>query len=97
MSDGSIARMDLTGLSSDGLEDLEVFEGASSGMLHDNDIKAAASVIDSGSTAALLVYENRWAAPLATALARSGAQLVALERVPVQALLAALDAAEAAS
>jgi len=83
MSDGSIARLDLT--------------GASSGMLHDNDIKAAASVIDSGSTAALFVYENRWAAPLATALRRSGAQLVALERVPVQALLAALDAAEAAS
>ncbi len=97
MSDGSIARLNLTGLSSDGLEDLEVFEGASSGMLHDDDLKAAASVIDSGSTAALLVYENRWAAPLATALRRSGAQLVALERVPVQALLAALDAAEAAS
>ena len=63
----------------------------------DKDIKAAASVIESGSTAALLVYENRWAAPLATALRRSGAQLVAIERVPVQALLAALDAAEARS
>jgi len=97
MSDGSVVQMNMTGLSRDGNEGLEVFEGASSGMLDDKDIKAAASVIESGSTAALLVYENRWAAPLATALRRSGAQLVALERVPVQALLAALDAAEAGS
>ena len=97
MSDGSVVEMNMAGLSKDGQEGLEVFEGASSGMLDDKDIKDAASVIESGSTAALLVYENRWAAPLATALRRSGAQLVALERVPVQALLAALDAAEAAS
>ena len=97
MSDGSVVQMNMAGLSRDGMEGLEVFEGASSGMLDDKDIKAAASVIESGSTAALLVYENRWAAPLATALRRSGAQLVALERVPVQALLAALDAAEAGS
>jgi len=97
MSDGSVVQMNMAGLSRDGMEGLEVFEGASSGMLDDKDIKAAASVIESGSTAALLVYENRWAAPLATALRRSGAQLVAIERVPVQALLAALDAAEARS
>ena len=97
MSDGSVVQMNMAGLSRDGMEGLEVFEGASSGMLDDKDIKAAASVIESGSTAALLVYENRWAAPLATALRRSGAQLVAIERVPVQALLAALEAAEARS
>ena len=97
MSDGSVVRMNITGLSRDGFEDLEVFEGASSGMLDDNDIKAAASVVDAGSTAALVVFENRWAAPLATALRRSGAQLAAIERVPVQALLAALDLAEARS
>ena len=97
MSDGSVVQMNMAGLSRDGMEGLEVFEGASSGMLDDKDIKAAASVIESGSTAALLVYENRWAAPLATALRRSGAQLVASERIPVQALLAALDAAEARS
>jgi Family of unknown function (DUF6325) len=97
MSDGSVVRMNITGLSRDGFEDLKVFEGASSGMLDDKDIKAAASVVDAGSTAALVVYENRWAAPLATALRRSGAQLAAIERVPVQALLAALDLAEARS
>jgi hypothetical protein len=42
----------------------------------------------------LLVYENRWAAPLAAALRRSGGQLVASGRIPIQALLAALEAAE---
>jgi hypothetical protein len=44
----------------------------------------------------VLVYENVWAAPFATALRRSGGQLVASGRIPVQAILAALDAAEAA-
>ena len=62
LSDGSVVQMNMAGLSRDGVEGLEVFEGASSGMLDDRDISAAASVIESGSTAALLVYENRWAA-----------------------------------
>ena len=44
----------------------------------------------------MLVWENRWAAPVATALRRSGGQLVASGRIPVQAILAALEAAEAA-
>jgi hypothetical protein len=48
-----------------------------------------------GDPAALLVYENRWAAPLAAALRSSGAQLVASGRIPVEDVLAALDAAEA--
>lgn len=43
-----------------------------------------------------MVYENRWAAPFAVALRRSGAQLVASGRIPVQALLASIDAVEAA-
>jgi hypothetical protein len=44
----------------------------------------------------VIVWENRWAAPIATALRRSGGQLVASGRIPVQAILAALDAVEAA-
>lgn len=74
---------------------LAVFEGASSGLLDEEDIEAAARAIETGSTAGLIVYENRWAAPLATALRRGGAQMVAGGRLPVQAVLAALDAAEA--
>ena len=51
-------------------------------------------MLEPGSSAGLLVYENRWAAPYAKALRRGGAQLVASGRIPVQAVLAALDATE---
>jgi hypothetical protein len=57
----------------------------------------AASALNPGTSAAVLVWENRWAAPVATALRRSGGQLVASGRIPVQAILAALDAVEAAA
>jgi hypothetical protein len=60
-----------------------------------DDIEAAGRILIPGSLAAVLVYENLWAAPLAVALRHAGAQLVAGGRVPIQDLLAALDAAEA--
>jgi hypothetical protein len=47
------------------------------------------------SAAGLIIFENRWAAPLAATLRREGAQLIASDRLPVQAIIAALDAAEA--
>ena len=97
LPDGAVVRVELTGTRTDGPADLSVFEGASSGLLDQEDIDAAAEAIQPGSTAGLIIYENRWAAPLATALRRGGAQLVAGGRIPVQALLAALDAADAAS
>ena len=50
-----------------------------------------------GAAAAVLVFENRWAAPFAKAVRESGGQLVAFGRIPVQALLASLEAAEASS
>jgi hypothetical protein len=77
------------------VEELKVFEGASSGLLSDEDVEEAASALEPGTSAALLVYENRWAAPFASAVRRSGGQLVASGRIPVQAVLAALDEAEA--
>ena len=52
---------------------------------------AVADALDPGSTAALLVYENLWAAPFASAVRRSGGQLVANGRIPVQALIGALE------
>jgi hypothetical protein len=48
-------------------------------------------VLETGASAALLIYENTWAAPFATALRKSGAQLVANGRIPVNAILSALD------
>ena len=76
--------------------DLAVFEGASSGLLGDDDVEEAASVMEPGTAAALLVFENSWAAPFASAVRRSGGQLVSSGRIPIQAVLAALDASEAA-
>ncbi|MFC9245915.1 DUF6325 family protein [Streptomyces sp. NPDC057136] len=74
--------------------DLSVFEGATSGLLAQDDIDEAGAALEPGNSAAVLVYENVWAAPLARALRRGGAQLVASGRIPVQTLLASLEAAE---
>lgn len=89
--DGSTAMVEIADLG----DEFAVFEGASSGLLGDDDLAQAGEVLEPGTTAALLVYENAWAAPFATAVRRSGAQLVASGRIPAADLLAALDAAEA--
>jgi hypothetical protein len=95
--DGSVAGIQITDLDADGELDVAVFEGARSGLVDDDDLAEAGSVLEPGNSAGVLVYENLWAAPLARELRRGGAQLVAGGRVPVQALLAAIDAAEAQS
>ncbi|GGS12482.1 hypothetical protein GCM10010269_59660 [Streptomyces humidus] len=95
--DGSVTALEIADLTGDGGLDLAVFEGAQSGLLGQDDLEEAAAAVEPGNSAALLVYENRWAAPFAAALRRGGAQLVASGRLPVQALLAALEATEAAS
>ncbi|WP_406011254.1 DUF6325 family protein [Streptomyces sp. NBC_00637] len=89
--DGSVVGMEIADLTGDGALDLAVFEGASSGLLGQDDIEEAGGALGAGNSAAILVYENLWAAPFATALRRGGAQLVASGRIPVPALLAALD------
>ncbi|MGN0063347.1 MAG: DUF6325 family protein [Nocardioides sp.] len=90
---GTLTAVELRDVDGDGVLDLTVFEGVSSGLLDADDLNDAASVIEAGKSACVIVYENLWAAPLATALRRGGAQLVASGRVPVQALLAAAEAA----
>ncbi|WP_075025571.1 DUF6325 family protein [Streptomyces mirabilis] len=92
--DGSVVGMEIADFTGDGALDLAVFEGASSGLLGEDDIEEAGSALEPGNSAGILVYENLWAAPFATALRRGGAQLVASGRIPVPAVLAALDATE---
>jgi uncharacterized membrane protein len=94
--DGSIAMVELSDLGGE-VAEFAVFEGASSGLLGDEDIDQAGEVLEPGTSAVLLVYENAWAAGLATAMRRSGGQLVASGRIPVEDVLAALEAAEANS
>lgn len=95
--DGTVRGLAISDLDGDGELDLAIFEGASSGLLNEDDVQDAGGVLEAGSSAAVLVYENVWAGPLASALRRGGGQLVASGRIPVQALLAAAEAADAAA
>jgi hypothetical protein len=91
--DGSVAGLEISDLG-DEVAELKVFEGASSGLLSEEDTNEAGNALEPGTSAAVLVFENRWAAPFAAALRRSGAQLVANGRIPIQDLEAALDSAD---
>ena len=95
--DGTFAGFDARNLSDKEVGDCAVFEGASSGLLGDEDAAAAAEAIEPGSAAVMIMYENRWAAPFVAAVRRNGGVPVAFERIPAQDLIDALDAAEAAS
>jgi hypothetical protein len=94
-SDGSATIAELADLDSDGTLDLAVFEGAASGLLGEDDVAEAGHVIEPNSSAALLIYENRWAAPFVHALRRGGAQLVASGYIPLDDVAASLEASEA--
>jgi hypothetical protein len=94
-ADGSLVAVQIADLDGDGELDLAVFEGAFSGLLDDEDLVSAGSVLEAGSSAGILVYENVWAAPFAAALRRGGAQLVASGRIPADDLVAAVEATEA--
>jgi hypothetical protein len=87
---------EVTGLEMDALEgeaaQFREFHGASSGLLDAQDLREAAEALEPGTSAAILVWENRWAAPIAVALRESGGQLVANGRIPIQAILASLEA-----
>jgi hypothetical protein len=93
--DGTVSGMDFSNADEDTVGDLMVFEGASTGLLGNDDAETIADELEPGAGAAIIVYENRWAAPFAAAVRRNGGVLVASERIPVQALIDALDAAEA--
>jgi hypothetical protein len=95
--DGTFSGFEARDLTSESVGDFTVFEGASSGLLGEEDVAAAAEAIEPGSAAVMIVYENSWAGPFAAAVRRNGGELVASQRIPAQDLMDALDAAEAAS
>jgi hypothetical protein len=79
----------------DEVDELRTLETELAELLSLNDITNLAESMEPGTTAAALVYENRWAAPFASALRRAGGQLVADGRIPIQAILASLEAEDA--
>ena len=93
--DGTLSGLSIADFDGDGELDLAVFDGVSSGLIGDDDINEAGAVLEAGSAAGILIYENSWAGPFAAAMRRSGAQVVASGRIPTQEIIAALDALEA--
>lgn len=96
-ADGTYSGFDVSDLEEDRVGSFAAFAGASSGLLSDDDLACAAEEIEPGSAAVMLVYENRWAAPFVSAVRRNGGVLIASERVRVDDLIDALEAAEAAA
>jgi hypothetical protein len=94
--DGTFSGFDATDLDEKGVGDFTVFEGASSGLLGEEDVATAADAIEPGSAAVMIVYENRWAGPFIAAVRRNGGVPIAFERIPAQDVIDALDAADAA-
>jgi hypothetical protein len=92
--DGTFAGFEAVGLDAKGVGDLAVFEGASSGLLGDDEVATAAETLEPGSAAVMIVYENRWAAPFVAAVRRNGGVPIDFQRIPAADLLAALDAVE---
>ena len=94
--DGTWSGFEAIDLDERGVGDLRLFEGASSGLLGDDDVATAAETLAPGTAAVMIVYENSWAAPFAAAVRRNGGVLIDNQRIPAQDLMDALDATEVA-
>ena len=93
--DGSIEGIELRDLDADGQFDMTIFEGASSGMLDQSDFDDAAEAVQPGSSAGILIFENRWAIPFVQGMRQGGAELVAAGYIPLDDIAASLDATDA--
>jgi hypothetical protein len=94
-ADGSVAAIQLRDLDQDGQLDVTLFEGASSGLLDQSDYDDAAEAIQPGSSAGILLFENRWASDFVEGMRRGGAEFVAAGYIPLADIAASLDATEA--
>jgi Family of unknown function (DUF6325) len=92
--DGTVAGFTIDGIDRDRIGDFTLFEGASSGLLGDDDVEGAGAALEPGESAVVIVYENRWAGPFAASVRRNGGHLIATQRIPTQELIAALEALE---
>ena len=93
-ADGTLEAFELSDLDPAEIGEMRTYEAELAMLLSEDDVTAVAEAIEPGSSAAVLVWENAWAAPFASAVRRAGGQLVASGRIPIQALLAAIEAEE---
>ncbi|MDH3752711.1 MAG: DUF6325 family protein [Acidimicrobiia bacterium] len=92
--DGSVDAMELSDVAE--LGELQMLEAQLAELLAEEDVAHLAAAMDPGTTAGVLIWENLWAAPFASAVRRSGGQLIADGRIPIQAIIAAIEADEEA-
>jgi hypothetical protein len=93
--DGTFSGFEAKDLEPDRVGDFKLFEGATSGLLGEEDVATASEALEPGTAAVMIVYENRWAAPFAAAVRRNGGVVIDNQRIPVQDVIDALDAVEA--
>src|SRR3954464_12514368 len=89
-ADGTVDAMELSDVPN--LGELQTVEAELAELLAAEDVEYLAAAMDPGSTAGVLIWENTWAAPFASAARRSGGQLIANRRIPIQAILASIEA-----
>jgi hypothetical protein len=92
--DGTVDAMELSDVGELGA--LEALEAQLAELLAEEDVELLAAAMEPGSTAGVLIWENLWAAPFASAARRSGGQLIANGRIPIQAIIASIEADAAA-
>jgi hypothetical protein len=90
--DGSVEALELN--DPGGVDGFTYFAGARSGLLGDDDLDQAASAMEPGTVAALIVFENTWAVPFVAAARNSGGEVIASARIPATDVMAALEALE---
>src|SRR5215218_1797496 len=81
-ADGTVSGFEATDLDDKSVGDFKIFEGASSGLLGEEDVATTAEALEPGTAAVVIVYENRWAAPFAAAVRRNGGVLIENQRIP---------------
>jgi Family of unknown function (DUF6325) len=89
-ADGSVEAFEIDDL--DEVDELTAIEAELAELLAEEDVEHLAAAMEPGTTAGVLIWENTWAAPFASAARRSGGQLIANGRIPIQALLASVEA-----
>ena len=95
LSDGSVQAIKIADLPGDEGAHIEVFDGASTGLLGEDDVAAAGEALEVDTRAVMIVYENSWAAPFAVAIREGGGLVVDQGRIPTQSIVAALDELDA--